>query len=295
MARSTIFKPDVDQLPPSTSAPRSAVAELDPGVEVSLRTARAIEKNASGQPLTTAEDEHLRTSWARTRMDGPSADARRERVDYARWLRGESAKKTTIAAFQAQAGSGEDRRAAAAKLAQAIDRQAEELPTIEARIRELDALRAGLARDVAIAQAAVASRDAAVAGLKAERLLPADILEELKELRRSLREPVQVAGQLRSRLACIEALSAYDPGRDKAAIEAYACGELRDLIFPLPDRKYTPMTSNMRRFDPAAWAAHIAELQTEAETLREQLSTIPDPANMIAEREAALLSFWVPE
>ena len=122
MAKSTIFKPDAEQLPPSTSAPRGAVAELDPAVEVSLRTARAIEKTASGQPLTTAEDEHLRTSWARTRMEGPSADARRERVDFNRWLRQESAKTTTIAGFQAQAGSGEDRRAAAAKLAQKIGR-----------------------------------------------------------------------------------------------------------------------------------------------------------------------------
>ena len=127
--------------------------------------------------------------------------------------------------------------------------------------------------------------------------MPPDVLEELKELRRSLREPIRIANELRGRITVIETLSAYDPGRDhdRAIIEHYARGAgVTDSVFPLTEPA-RPFQATVRAFDAAAWATHVSELQTEAEGLREQLAAIPDPTTLIAAREAELLAWWIPE
>lgn len=288
---------------PVTPKPTTRVPSGLPAVDVNRLVADRREREETAEVLfrKLADDEPLSAGERRLlKTVCPEAVAQSPHR-FETWLKGEAGRRRAVSELQAAAGSGADRQADVARLAEAQQRQSEQAPELSRQIEELQARLNALAAAFREAADDVHRRNQAVAHLRQERLLPAFVAEELRLLEQSTAPARHERETLLTRVKGIEGICAWDVKGNREQIEVYArgvntpTGTLSDVVFPRT-RKPTPFGGfDLRSIDQAAWSAHLDDLRREADRARQRLAELGDPDSEIAAEVEALKNYWVPK
>ncbi len=208
--------------------------------------------------------------------------------------------------YQHAAGSPSARIAAAERLKDAQQAEAEKTPEIEAQIRELRNQLAELAAATNKAERTVTKQADAVEFLQEERWLPAPIREALRSMHASTRNERLRLGELTSRARTIRTILSFDP-TDQTTIYRYADSStmvspvdgsplLDHLFAPRNGSVAMPGNTNPSRQpqDVGRWRAYCRVLEAELTEVLEELERAEHVSKVTAAEARRLREYWLP-